>query len=45
MVCNQAATFNRCMNKIHDEVQDNLRLLFIELGKRKSSQKAEKALH
>ena len=33
MVCNQAATFNRCLNKIQDEVQDNLRLLFDELCK------------
>ena len=44
VVCNQTATFNRSVIKIQDEVQDNLRVLYIELGKRKSSQKANKAL-
>ena len=45
MVCSQAAAFNRCVNKVHDEVQNKLGLLFRQLGKGKFSQKIEKALH
>ena len=44
VVCNQAATFNRCVNKIQEEVQDNLRLFLGELSKGKSSQKVNKGL-
>ena len=44
-MCNQAAAFNRCVNKVQDEIQDNLKLLFGEMGKGKSSHKPEKALN
>ena len=43
-VCNQSAGFNRCITKIQDTVQDNLRSLQTELSKGKSSAKAQAAL-
>ena len=43
-ICNQSAGFNRCITKIQDKVQDNLRALKAELGKGKSSAKAQAAL-
>ena len=45
VVSNQAAAFNRYINKVHDDMQDNIRLLFNDMiGKGKSSQKMEKIL-
>ena len=43
-MCNQAAGFNRCITKIQDSVQENLRSLQAELSKGKSSSKAQAAL-
>ena len=43
-ICNQSAGFNRCLTKIQDSVQEQLRILQSELGKRKSSSKAQSAL-
>ena len=42
-MCSQAAVFDKCVNKVRDEVQNNLSLLYGELGKGISSQKVEKA--
>ena len=46
MVCKQveAAAFNKCVNRIQDEIHGNLRVLCGELGKGKSSQKVDKDL-
>ena len=38
------AGFNRCITKIQDSVQDQLKILHAELGKGKSSAKAQSAL-
>ena len=43
-VCNQPAGFNRCITKLQDNVQDNLKALQTELSKGKSSAKAQAAL-
>ena len=43
-VCNQSAGFNRCITKIQDSVQENLKTLQTELSKGKSSGKAQAAL-
>ena len=43
-VCNQSAGFNRCITKIQDSVQENLKALQTELSKGKSSVKAQTAL-
>ena len=43
-ICNQAAGFNRCITKIQDSVQEQLKILHAELGKGKSSSKAQNAL-
>ena len=43
-ICNQSAGFNRCITKIQDSVQDQLKILHAELGKGKSSAKAQSAL-
>ena len=43
-ICNQSAGFNRCITKIQDSVQEQLRVLQAELGKGKSSAKAQSAL-
>ena len=43
-ICNQSAGFNRCITKIQDSVQDQLKILQAELGKGKSSAKAQSAL-
>ena len=43
-ICNQSAGFNRCITKIQDSVQEQLRILQTELGKGKSSSKAQSAL-
>ena len=43
-ICNQSAGFNRCMTKIQDSVQDQLRIVQADLGKGKSSAKAQSAL-
>ena len=43
-ICNQAAGFNRCITKIQDSVQDQPKILQSELGKGKSSAKAQSAL-
>ena len=43
-ICNQLAGFNRCITKIQDSVQDQLRILQAELGKGKSSAKAQSTL-
>ena len=43
-VCNQSAGFNRCITKIQDTVQENLKSLQNELSKGKSSAKAQTAL-
>ena len=43
-VCNQSAGFNRCITKIQDSVQEQLQILQSELGKGKSSAKAQGAL-
>ena len=45
VVSNQAAAFNRCVNKVHDDMQGNIRLLFNDMGKGKSSHKAGKMLN
>ena len=43
-ICNQSAGFNRCITKIQDSVQENLKALQAELSKGKSSAKAKAAL-
>ena len=43
-ICNQSAGFNRCITKVQDSVQDQLKILQTELGKGKSSAKAQSAL-
>ena len=43
-ICNQSAGFNRCITKIQDSVQEQLKILQAELGKGKSSAKAQSAL-
>ena len=43
-ICNQSAGFNRCITKIQDSVQEQLKVLQSELGKGKSSPKAQAAL-
>ena len=43
-ICNQAAGLNRCITKIQDSVQDQSKILQSELGKGKSSAKAQSAL-
>ena len=43
-VCNQSAGFNRCITKLQDNVQENLKALQTELSKGKSSTKAQGAL-
>ena len=43
-ICNQSAGFNRCITKIQDSVQENLKILQSELGKGKSLSKAQAAL-
>ena len=43
-VCNQSAVFNRCITKIQDSVQKNLKSLQTELSKGKSFVKAQAAL-
>ena len=43
-ICNQSAGFNRCITKIQDSVQEQLRILQTELSKGKSSSKAQSAL-
>ena len=43
-ICNQSAGFNRCITKIQDSVQEQLKILQTELGKSKSSSKAQAAL-
>ena len=43
-VCNQSAGFNRCITKLQDNVQENLKALQTELSKGKSSTKAQAAL-
>ena len=43
-ICNQSAGFNRCITKIQDSVQDQLKILQNELEKGKSSPKAQAAL-
>ena len=43
-ICNQAAGFNRCITKLQDSVQEQVRILYHEMGKGKSSAKAQAAL-
>ena len=43
-ICNQSAGFNRCITKIQDSVQEQLKVVQAELGKGKSSSKAPTAL-
>ena len=43
-ICNQSAGFNHCITKIQDSVQEQLKILQTELGKGKSSTKAQTAL-
>ena len=43
-ICNQSAGFNRCITKIQDSFQEQLQILQTELGKGKSSTKAQGAL-
>ena len=43
-ICNQAAGFYRCITKIQDSVQDQSKILQSEVGKGKSSAKAQSAL-
>ena len=43
-ICNQVAGFNRCITKIQDSIQENLKALQSELSKGKSSVKAQAAL-
>ena len=43
-ICNQSAGFNRCITKIQDSIQEQLKILQTELGKGKSSSKAQSAL-
>ena len=43
-ICNQSAGFNRCITKIQDSVQEQLKILQMELGKGKSFSKAQSAL-
>ena len=43
-ICNQSAGCNRCITKIQDSVQENLKALQTELSKGKSSAKAQAAL-
>ena len=42
-ICNQSAGFNRFITKIRDSVQGQLKTLQSELGKGKSSSKAQTA--
>ena len=42
-ICNQSTGFNRCFTKIQDSVQEQLKVLQSELGKGKSSSKAQTA--
>ena len=44
-ICNQSVGFNRWITKIQDSVQEQLKILHSELGKGKSSSKAQAALH
>ena len=43
-ICNQSSGFNRCITKIQDSVQEQLKVLQSEHGKGKSSSKAQTAL-
>ena len=43
-ICNQSAGFNRCITKIQDSGQEQIRILHTKLGKGKSSSKAQAAL-
>ena len=43
-ICNQSPGFNRCITKIQDSVQEQLRVLQAELGNGKLSAKAQSAL-
>ena len=43
-ISNQSTGFNRCITKIQDSVQENLKVLQSELSKGKSSTKAQAAL-
>ena len=43
-ICNQSAGFNHCITKIQDSVQEQLKILQSEMGKGKSSNKAQAAL-
>ena len=43
-ICNLAAGFNRCITKLQDSVQEQVRILHNEMGKGKSSAKAQSAL-
>ena len=45
VICNQDASLYRCVNKVQNEMQDNLRLLFGEIGKGKSPHKGEKVFN
>ena len=42
-ICNQSSGYNRCIAKIQDSVQEHLKTLQSELGKGKSSSKAQAA--
>ena len=42
-MCNQAAAFNRCLNKVQDNMRSQLKAIKLELGKGKSSTKVSGA--
>ena len=45
VISNTAAAFNRCFNKLYDDMQDHIRHLSYDMiGKGKSSKKTEKVL-
>ena len=45
MISNQAAALNRCVNKVHEDMQGHIKTLFNDMiSKAKSSQKTEKVL-
>ena len=43
-ICNQSVGFNRCITTIQESVQEQIKILQTEMGKVKSSAKAQKAI-
>ena len=45
VITNEAATFNRCVNEVHEDMQDHIKTLYSDsISKGKSSQKTDKVL-